>query len=168
MHRPRSGWGRHAKQQSAPIVMKLIGSASSQLFKFQLIFSSRVILFPFPWDQSSELCKTEQLVQWLSHVRLFTTAWTAAPQASLSFTVSQRLLRFTSIESVKLSNHLILFCTLILPSVFPSIRVFSTESILASGGQSIEASASASVLPMNLQDWFPLGWTGLISLQSII
>ena len=54
---------------------------------------------------------------------------------------------------------------LLLLSVFPSIRVFSSESALTSGGQSIRASASASVLPGNIQGWFPLGWTGLISLQ---
>ena len=55
---------------------------------------------------------------------------------------------------------------LLLPSVFPSIRVFCIESAPPSGGQSIRASASASVLPMNIQDWFPLGLTGLMSLQS--
>ena len=55
---------------------------------------------------------------------------------------------------------------LLLPSIFPSIRVFSNESVLASGNQSIGASASASVFPMNIQDWFPLGWTGWMSLQS--
>ena len=53
---------------------------------------------------------------------------------------------------------------LLLPSIFPSIRVFSNESFFASNGQSIGPSASTSVLPMNIQDWFPLGWTGLISL----
>ena len=64
------------------------------------------------------------------------------------------------------SNHLIL-ChpLLLLPSIFPSIRVFSNE-LFASGGQSIGVSASTSVLPMNTQDWSPLGWTGWISLQS--
>ena len=63
------------------------------------------------------------------------------------------------------SNHLILYCPLLLlPSIFPSIRVFSNE--LESSGQCIEALASASALPINIQDWFPLGLTGLISLQS--
>ena len=52
------------------------------------------------------------------------------------------------------------------PSIFPSIRVFSNESVLTSGGQNIGISASASVLPMNIQDWFSLGWTGWVSLQS--
>ena len=71
------------------------------------------------------------VVQLLSHVRLFATPWTAAHQASLSFTISQSLLKFTSIESVMPSNHLILSCPLLLlPSIFPSIRVFSNESAL--------------------------------------
>ena len=52
------------------------------------------------------------------------------------------------------------------PSIFPSIRVFSNKSVFASGSQSIGVSASASILPMNIQDWFPLGLTGLISVQS--
>ena len=55
---------------------------------------------------------------------------------------------------------------LLLPSICPSIKVFSNESVFASDGQSIGVPASASVLPMNIQDWFPLGLTGLISLQS--
>ena len=68
------------------------------------------------------------------------------------------------VESLMPSNHLIFCCPLLLlPSVFPSIRVFSSESVLCI---SIGASASASVLPVNIQDWFPLGWTGWISLQS--
>ena len=70
-------------------------------------------------------------VQSLSHVRLFVTPWTVAHQASLSFTISQNLLKFISIESVMPSNHLLLCCPLLfLPSNFPSIRVFSNESIL--------------------------------------
>ena len=106
-------------------------------------------------------------VQLLSHVQLFVTPWTAACQASLSFTISWSLLKLMSIESVMPSNHLTFCCPLLLlPSVFPSIRVFFNESALLSGGQSIGASGSASVLPMNIQDWFPLGWTDLISLQS--
>ena len=70
-------------------------------------------------------------VQLLSHVRLFVTPRTAAWQASLSFTNFRNLLRLMSIESVMLSNHLIL-CRplLLLPAVFPSLRVFSSESVL--------------------------------------
>ena len=71
------------------------------------------------------------VVQFLSHVRLFVTPWTAASQTPLSFTISWRLLRFVSIELVMLSNHLILCCPLLfLPSIFPSIRVFSSELAL--------------------------------------
>ena len=70
-------------------------------------------------------------VQLLSHVRLFVTPWTAAYQASLSFTISWGLLKFMSIESVIPSNHLILCrALLLLPSIFPKIRVFSNESAL--------------------------------------
>ena len=85
------------------------------------------------------------------------TPWTAACQASLSFTISRSLLKFTSIELMMQSNHRILchpFC--FLPSIFPSIRVFSVSQLFASGGQSIGVSASASVLPKNVQGWFPL------------
>ena len=72
-----------------------------------------------------------QSVQSLSHVQLFATAWTATHQASLSITNSQSLFRLMSIESVTPSNHLILFHPLLLPpSVFPSIKVFSSESVL--------------------------------------
>ena len=88
------------------------------------------------------------------------TPWTAAYQASWI------LCKFMSIELVMLYNHLILCCPpLLLPSVFPSISVFSSESVVASGGQSIGASASASGLPMNIQGWFPLWLTALISKQ---
>ena len=104
-------------------------------------------------------------VQSLSHVRLFVTPWTAVHQASLSITNSQSLLKLMSIESVMLSNHLILYRSLLLlPSIFPVIRVFSNESVVHI--KSIRVSALAPVLPMNIQDWFPLGCTGWISLQS--
>ena len=70
-------------------------------------------------------------VQLLSRVRLFATPWTAAPQASLSITNSWSLLTLTSMELVMPSNHLILCCPLLLlPSIFPSIRVFTNESVL--------------------------------------
>ena len=69
-------------------------------------------------------------VQSLSHVQLFATLWTTAHQASLSITISRSLLKLMSIESVMPSNHLILCHPLLLPSVFPSTRVFSNESIL--------------------------------------
>ena len=107
----------------------------------------------------------EFVVQMLSHVPLFTTPRAAARQATLSFTISWSWLKLMSTESVMPSNHLIL-CNplLLLPSVFPSIRVFSSELALCTGGQSI--GASASVLPMNIHGWFLLGLTGLIPLLS--
>ena len=106
-------------------------------------------------------------VQSLIYVWLFVIPWTAACQASLSITNSWSLPKFMSIELVMPSNHLILFLPLLLPpSIFPSIRVFSNESVLHIRWPSIRVSASASVLPMNIQDWFPLGWNGCISLQS--
>ena len=86
---------------------------------------------------------------------------------NLSFTISWNWLRFVSNELMMISNHLILcFPLFLLPSVFPSIRGFPVRWVFPSGGQSIEASAFAAVLPMNIQDWFPLRLTVLISLQS--
>ena len=106
-------------------------------------------------------------IQLLSRVQFFATPRTVAHQASLSTTNSQSLLKLMSIESVTPTNHLILCRPLLLPpSIFPSIRVFSNDQFFESGGQSIGVSALASVLPMNIQYWFPLGWTGWISLQS--
>ena len=104
------------------------------------------------------------VVQSLSCVQLFATLWTAACQASLSFSVSLSLLKLMSIESEMPFNYLIL-ChpVLLLRSIFLRIRIFSNELALRSGGQSIGASASAPVLPMNIQDWFPLGFTPLQS-----
>ena len=113
------------------------------------------------------------VIQSSSRVQLFSTPWTTACQASLSLTISWSLLKFMSIASVMPSSHLIFWHPLLLlPSIFPSIRDFSNESavcirwpqMFASGGQSIGASASASVLPMNIQCWYPFRWTGLISL----
>ena len=83
---------------------------------------------------------------------------------SSPITNSRSLLKLMSIESVMPSNHLILCHPLIhQPSSFPASGSFPMSRLFAAGGQSI--GASASVLPMNIQDWFPLGWTGLISLR---
>ena len=115
-----------------------------------------------------KLLSTESFaVQSLSCVWFFVIPWTAACQVSLSITISQSLHKLMSIESVMPTNHLIL-CRplLLLPSVFPRSGSFPVSQVFPSGGQSIGASASASVLPMNIQSWFPLGFTGWISLQS--
>ena len=100
----------------------------------------------------------------LSHVRFFATPWTAARQASLSITNSQSLLKLMSIESVMPSNHLTLCCPLLLlPSIFPSIRVFSNELVLHirwpkywSSSFSISSSNEYSGLISFRMDWLDL------------
>ena len=110
--------------------------------------------------------------QLLSCVQLFATPWIAAYQASLSITHSQSLRKLMSIELVMPSNHLILYRPLLLPpSIFPSIRVFSNESFSNESVLRIRRpkywSFSFSISPSkSIQDWYPLGWTGWISLQS--
>ena len=109
------------------------------------------------------------VVQPLRHVQLFATPWTLAYQASLSFTISLSFLKLLSIESIMPSKHLILchpppFSSCL--QSFPASGSFPVGSLFTSGGQSIGVSASVSVLPMNIQGWFPLGLTSLISLQS--
>ena len=109
----------------------------------------------------------DQSVQSLSCVGLFVTPWTAAQQASLSITNSR-----TCSNSCPLSR----WCHPTIPSSlipfssclqsFPASESFPVSQFFASGGQSFGISASASVLPMNIQDWFPLGWAGWIALQS--
>ena len=101
-------------------------------------------------------------VQSVNCLWLFVTPWTAAHQASLSFSNSRSLLKLMCIESVMPSNHLILCHPLLPLLIFPSIWGFSNESVLYISDQSIGVSASASVLPMDIQVWFPLGLTGLI------
>ena len=105
-----------------------------------------------------------QAVQSLSHVQIFQTPWTVACQASLSIPNSQSLLRLMCIRLVMSSNHLILcpsFSSCL--QSFPALGSFLMNQFFASGDQRIGASALASVLPMNIQDWFPLGLTGWIS-----
>ena len=106
-------------------------------------------------------------VQSLNCVQLFVTPWIAARRASLSITNSPSSLKLMSIELVMPSSHLIL-CRplLLLPQSLPASGSFPVSQLFAWGGQSTGVSASASVLPMNTQDWSPLEWTGWISLQS--
>ena len=96
------------------------------------------------------------------------TSWTATRQASLSFTISQSLLKLMCIKLVMPSNHLIL-CRIPFSSClqsFPAAVSFPTSWLFASGAQSIGASTLVSVLPLNIQAWYPFGLSGLISLQS--
>ena len=106
---------------SNPMDCSLIGSSVHGIFQARVLEWGAIA---FSESQYSS-------VQLLSHVRLFATPWTAAHQASLSITNSQSLLKLMSIESVKPLNHLILCCPLLLlHSIFPSLRVFSNESVL--------------------------------------
>ena len=104
-------------------------------------------------------------IQSLSHVWLFVTPGTAACQASLTITNSWSLLKLMSIESEMPSNHLILCHPLLPLSMFPRIRVFSNGSVFRIRWPKYW-SFSFNISPSNIQDWFPLGWTGWISLQS--
>ena len=105
-------------------------------------------------------------VQSLSCIQLFVIPWTAACQASLTFNDSQSLLKLMSIKLVMQTNHRV-FChpLLLCFQSFPASGSFPMSQFFASGGQSIGALASASVLPVSIQGLFPLGLTGLISFQ---
>ena len=106
-------------------------------------------------------------VQLLSRLWFVATPWIAACQASLSIPSPQSLLKLMPIESVMPSSHLILFRPLLpLPQSLPASGSFPMSQLFAWGGQSTGVSVSLSVLPMNTQDWSPLGWTDWISLQS--
>ena len=117
-------------------------------------------------EYSEKNCIYSRCTMWCSHKChscysldwFFATPWIAAFQASLFFTKSQSLLKLMSIGPMMLSNHLIhCYVLFLLLSIFPRIRVFSNESALASGSQSTGASALVSVIPRNIQIWFPLG-----------
>ena len=104
-------------------------------------------------------------VQSLSCVRLFAATWTAARLAPLSFAVSQSLLKFIFINSVILSKTISSAAPFCLQSFWAS-GSFPLSRLFASCGQSVRTSLSATVLPMNIQGWFPLELTGWISLYS--
>ena len=107
-------------------------------------------------------------VQSLSHIPLFATPWTEACQASLSIANSWSLFKLKSIKSwchPTISSSVIPSSCL---QSFPPSGSFQMSQFFASGGLSIGVSASASVLPMSIQDWFPLGWTMLSILQALL
>ena len=106
-------------------------------------------------------------VQSLSHVRLFATQCTVVREGTLSITNYRSLLKLMSIELVMPSNHPILCCPLLLPpSIIPSIRVSSNESVLCIRWPKYWSFSFNISLFKNTQDWSPLGWTGWVSLQS--
>ena len=107
------------------------------------------------------------VVRLLSHVRLFAALWTAAHQASLSFTILQSLLKLMSIESMMPSNHLILCHPhLLLPSVFPNIRVFSNELALSIRWPKYWSFSFSNSLSNGYSVLIPLGLAGLITFLS--
>jgi len=129
----------------------------------------------FKWQMvDKSIARTSRLsmerissVQLLSRVQIFATPWTAACQASLSTTNSQSLSKLMSTESVMPSNHLILcHLFLLLPSIFCNIRVFANESPLRIRWPKYWSFSFNISVPMKNQGQFPLGWTGLISVQS--
>ena len=135
-----------------------------RLYPYELIVSQRShVLILSHWGFGTQHMNIVELLSWLTlcHPLDF-----SIPISS----VLQYLLEFAQIHVhwVGDANHLILCCPfLFLPSIFPSIRVFSSESALPVRWPKYQSfTASASILPMNTQDWSPLGWTGWISLQS--
>ena len=129
-----------------------------------MVLSIKLTIFVISYEMGEKAeykCTYIVVVQLLSCVQLFVTPWTAARQASLSITISRNLLKLMSIESAMPSNHPVIPFSSCLQS-FPASGSFPMSQLFTSGGQSIGASASSSVLPMNIQDWFPLGLTGMI------
>ena len=133
-------YGNWYSSLSGLISLSVLSSRS-----IHVVFNGKILLFCV---QIKLHCIT--VVQLLSHLRLFATLWTAASQASLSFTIAQSLLKFMSIESIMLSTHLILFhpFSFCLQS-FPASGSFPRSQLFTTGGQNI--GALASILPMNIQ-----------------
>ena len=126
--------------------------------------NASVGLFVYPFGTSA--LSSVQFIQSLSHVYHCATPWTAAHQASLSTTNSWSLPKTLPIELVchlTISSSVLPFSSCLQP--FPTSGSFQMSQLFTSGGQNLGVSASTSVLPTNTQDWFPLGWTGWISLQ---
>ena len=135
-----------------------------QLYSWEML-PLQVYLFPFVHNLVRKEKESVSSVQSLSRVWLFATPWIAACQASLSITNSRSLLKLMS-KSVHpaISSSVVPFSSC--PQSLPASRSFPVSQLFAWGGPSTGVSTSASVLPMNTQDWSPLGWTGWISLQS--
>ena len=169
---------QHSVTSSAPLLVLSLFPPPLQLlpplkfwtpqsYSWRLESSSpKLLLMLIFWPLSfNHKCSSVQL---LSRIWLFATEWTIAHPASLSITNSQGLLKLTSIESVMpfktISSSVILLSSCL--QYFPASVSFQMSHFFTSGCQSIGVSASTSVLPMNIQDWFPLEWTGWISLSS--
>ena len=128
---------------------------------------SRLREDPLEKEMATYSCILALLFSLLSRVPLFVTPWTAGCWASLSFTISQTCSNSCPLSQwclPTISSFIIPFSSCL--QSFPASGSFPVSQFFASGGQSIGASASTSVLWMNIQDWFPLGLTGWVSLQS--
>ena len=141
------------------------------LLKVGCVCNLSAIPAPGTFLRAAAISSPFSSVQLLSHVELFATPWTAARQASLSITNSQSLLKLMSIESVMLSNHPILCRPLLLPpSIFPSIRVFSNESVLYIRWLKYW-SFSFSISPSNEYSGlisFRMDWLDLLAVQGTL
>ena len=147
--------------QFSTLQVKLISMYLQPISILLFYFSYRLPTCSYLWQRISS-------VQSLSRVRLFVTPWAAAHQVSLSITNSQSSLRLTSIESVMPSDHLILCCPLLLlPSIFPNIRVFSNESVLCMRWPKYW-SFSFNISPTNEHSGlisFRIDWLDLLAVQ---
>ena len=153
---PHGGLSRHLESTYTPHPTLLTFHRS-----VRTAYLSKSSTAPYPFS-----------VHWLSHVRLFVTPWTAAHQASLTITNSWSLLKLMSIDTmVKPSNHLTLCCPLLLPpSIFPSIRVFSNESVFRIRWPKYW-SFSFSISPSNEYSGlisFRMDWLDLLSVQGTL
>ena len=146
-------------------------------FKVKCIFTKNVSpSYPVSRIMKSEMSTSVfpdvkykfSLVQSLSRVWLFVTPWTAACQAFLPITNSRSLLKFMSIESVMPSNHLILCHPFLLPSIFPSIRVFSNESVFASVAKVLEFQLHCPSNEYSGLISFTMGWLDLLAVQETL
>ena len=140
----------------------------TQYFRIKSYFLNALITFHLVTVKGLRLSSVQfSSVQSLSRVWLFATPWTAARQASLSITnsrVHQNPCPLSRWFHPIISSSVVPFSSRL--QSFLTSGPFQMSQFFALGGQSIGVSASASVLPMNIQDWFPLGWTGWLSLQS--
>ena len=160
-HLASKNWLCHRKTESTLHYVLIFIFNSLRKILLPFIYSLKRVPFYNPQTLSSSS------VQSLSRVQLFATPWIAARQASLSITNSWSLLKLMPIESVMPSSHLtsvVPFSSC--PQSLPASGSFPMNQLFARGGQSTGVSTLVSVLPMNTQDWSPLGWTGWISFQS--
>ena len=155
----------HVYKDDTPQDETVKDSKNYLMLNIQTILKNKILVPNCVCSQTIMVIKII-VVQLLSHVQLFATPWTATHQASLSFTspgACSNSCPWSQWGYLTISFSVVPFSCL---QPFPASGSFQMSSFFTSGGQSIGASASASVLPMNTQDWFPLGLTGWISLQS--